>query len=41
MPRRIRQSGSALRQLIRTLAAAGVVAGWETKGHERFPRTSP
>lgn len=33
MPRRIRYSGSALRKLIRSLAAAvGVIAGWEAKG---------
>jgi hypothetical protein len=41
IPRRIRQSGSALRKLIRSLAAAGVVAGWEAKGQVRFPRTTP
>jgi len=41
MPRRIRQSGNALRKLIRSLAATGVVAGSEAKGQERFPRTSP
>jgi len=41
MPRRIRQSGSALRKLIRSLAAAGVAAGWVAKGQVRFPRTTP
>jgi len=41
MPRRIRQSGSALRKLIRSVAAAGVVAGWEANGQEQFPRTTP
>lgn len=35
------QFGSALRKLIRSLAAAGVVAGWEAKGEVRFPRTAP
>ena len=35
------QSGNALRKLIRSLAEAGVVAGWEATGQERFPRTTP
>jgi hypothetical protein len=30
-----------LRKLIRSLAATGVVAGWESKGQERFPPNSP
>ena len=41
MPRRIRQSGSALRKLIRSLAAAGVVVGWEAKGQMWLPRAKP
>ena len=41
MPRRIRKSGSAWRKLIRSPAAAGLVAGWEAKGQVRFPRTTP
>lgn len=41
MPRRIRQSGSALRKLIRSLASAGVIAGSEAKGQSRFPRMKP
>ena len=41
MPRRIRQSGNALRKLIRSLAAPGVVSGWEAKGQVQFPRTPP
>jgi hypothetical protein len=41
MQRRIRQSGSALRKLTRSLAAAGAVAGWEAKGQVRFPRSTP
>ena len=32
LPRRMRQSGSALRKLIRSLAAAGLSADWEAKG---------
>jgi hypothetical protein len=41
MPRRIRQSGSALRKLIRSPAAAGVMAGSEAKGQVRFPPSPP
>jgi len=41
MPRRIRQSGSALRNLIRSPAAAGLVAGSEANAQVRFPRTRP
>ena len=41
IPRRIRQSGSALRKLIRSLATTSVVAGWEAKGEELFPHTEP
>jgi len=37
MQRRIRQSGSALRKLIRSLAAAGVAAGWVAKEKVRIP----
>lgn len=40
MPRRMRQSGKALRKLIRSVAAAGS-AGWDDNGAERFPRTPP
>jgi hypothetical protein len=36
----MRQWGSALKNLIRSLAAAGVVAGWKAKDRVRFPRTS-
>jgi hypothetical protein len=41
MPRRIRQSGTALRKLIRSLAATGVVAGSEAKDQVRLTRTTP
>jgi hypothetical protein len=41
MRRRIRQSGRALRKLIRSLAATGVLAGWEAKDQVRFPRKTP
>jgi type I restriction enzyme R subunit len=41
IPRRIGQSGSALRKLIRWLAAAGVAAGSKSKGEEQFPRRPP
>ena len=37
IPRRMRQSGSALRKLIRSVAVAGV-ASWDPKTEERFPR---
>jgi hypothetical protein len=30
-----------LRKLMRSLATAGVVAGWEPNGQVRFPRTTP
>ena len=40
MPRRSRQSGSALRKLIRSTARAGVSNG-EANGEELFPRTKP
>lgn len=40
MPRRMRQSGKALRKQIRSLAAAGS-AGREDNGAEQFPRTPP
>ena len=33
----MRQSGSALRKLIRSVAVAGV-ASWDPKAEERFPR---
>jgi hypothetical protein len=41
MPRRIRQSGSTLRKLIRSLAAAGVAAGWQAKGQDWLPLRPP
>jgi hypothetical protein len=41
MPRCIRQSGTALRKLIRSLAETGEVAGSEANGQEQFPHTSP
>ena len=40
IPRRIRQSGSALRKLIRSLAETGEVAGSEANG-QQFPHTAP
>ena len=40
IPRRIRQSGNALRKLIRSLAAAGLWSG-EANGQERVLRTKP
>jgi len=39
-PRRMRQSGSALRKLIRSLVAPGVVAGCETEEEGQCPRRS-
>ena len=39
-PRRMRQSGNALRKLIRSSAAAGS-AGSDGKGAVRLPRTTP
>jgi hypothetical protein len=41
MRRRIRQSGSALRKLIRSLTSVGVIAGSEATGQSWFPRTKP
>jgi len=41
MPLRMRQSGSALWKMIRSLAAAVVAAGWKAKNRVRFPRTAP
>ncbi|MCP9860581.1 hypothetical protein [Cyanobium sp. Cruz-8H5] len=40
IPRRIRQSGNALRKLIRSLAAAGFWSG-EANGQEQVLRTKP
>jgi len=40
MPRRIRQSGNALRKLIRSTASAGVSSG-EANGEVLLPRTNP
>lgn len=39
MPRRMRQSVSALRKLIRSIATADI-AGWEANSKERFPLTT-
>ena len=41
IPRRIRQSGNALRKLIKSLAAAGELAGSKANGQVRFPHTAP
>lgn len=39
-PRRIRQSGNALRKLIRSIATEGV-SSKKANGEELFPRTKP